>query len=112
VRTLISAWYQTRPLRAGSPRGPVGYLDGVEGGISIFLFLLIVVGAGIGGVLLFGSGGYLRKKQLDGELGGDGSDAERPTHMRVEDDSNATQDVPSPTPTVSGAGERPPPPPE
>ena len=37
---------------------------------------------------------------------------DRPTNVRVEDETKATQDVPSPTPTVSGAGERPPPPPE
>ena len=37
---------------------------------------------------------------------------DRPTNVRVEDESDATQDVPSPTPTTSGAGERPPPPPE
>jgi hypothetical protein len=98
---------------AGSRRGSAGYLDGVEGGISIFLFLLILGGAGVGAVLLFGSGGYLRKKQLDGELGDDGGGSgARPTHMRVEDESDATQEVPSPTPTSSGAGERPPPPPE
>ena len=36
----------------------------------------------------------------------------RPTHVEVEDETKATQDLPSPTPTVSGAGERPPPPPE
>ena len=49
-------------------------------------------------------------EQPEGEPADEGDD--RPTHHRVEDESDATQDVPSPTPTVSGAGERPPPPPE
>ncbi|MEA2149103.1 MAG: hypothetical protein QOD69_933 [Solirubrobacteraceae bacterium] len=71
----------------------------MEGGIAVFLTLLILVGAGIGGFLLFGAGGYARHRQVEGKLGhDDGSDREpegpRPEHVRVEDDSNATFDIP------------------
>ena len=69
----------------------------MEGGITVFLTLLILVGLGIGGFLLFGAGGYARKKQREGELGDD-PDGRRPEHRRVEDDTNATMNVP-PTPT-------------
>jgi hypothetical protein len=70
----------------------------MEGGITMFLTLLILVGLGIGGFLLFGAGGYARHKQMEGELGDD-SDGPRPEHRRVEDDSNATMNVPPPPPT-------------
>ena len=67
----------------------------MEGGITVFLTLLILVGVGIGGFLLFGAGGYARKKQMDGEPGED-PEGPRPEHRRVEDDSNATMNVPPP----------------
>ena len=70
----------------------------MEGGIAVFLTLLILVGLGIGGFLLFGAGGYARHKQMEGELGDDGEGG-RPDHRRVEDDSNATMNVPPPPPT-------------
>lgn len=79
----------------------------MEGGVSIFLFLLILGGAGIGGFLLFGTGGYLRKKEIKDDLG-DGDHGERPGHLRVEDDSEATHAGRSRT----GTGEAGPPPPE
>ena len=56
------------------------------------------VGVGIGGFLLFGAGGYARKRQMEGELGEDPS-GPRPEHRRVEDDTNATMNVPPPPPT-------------
>jgi hypothetical protein len=73
----------------------------MEGGITVFLTLLILVGVGIGGFLLFGAGGYARKKQMEGELPDDPDDPDdpdgpRPEHRRVEDDGNATMNVPPP----------------
>jgi hypothetical protein len=68
----------------------------MEGGITVFLTLLILVGVAIGGFMLFGAGGYARKKQKEGEVGDD-PDGPRPEHRRVEDDSNATTNVPPPT---------------
>jgi hypothetical protein len=70
----------------------------MEGGITVFLTLLILVGVGIGGFLLFGAGGYARKRQMEGELGEDAG-GPRPEHRRVEDDTNATMNVPAPPPT-------------
>jgi hypothetical protein len=67
----------------------------MEGGVTVFLTLLILVGAGIGGFLLFGAGSYARKKQMKGELGEDPG-GPRPEHRRVEDDAKATTNVPSP----------------
>ena len=77
----------------------------MEGGVAIFLFLLIVGGAGFGGFLLFGAGGVLRRKQMKGELDDDGDDGGRPTHVHVSDDSDATFDIPS---KAGGAGVKPP----
>ncbi|MEA2154374.1 MAG: hypothetical protein QOE11_514 [Solirubrobacteraceae bacterium] len=65
----------------------------MEGGVAAFLTLLIVVGLGVGGFLLFGAGGYLRHRQREGDLGDD-PEGPRPVHKRVEDDANATYDVP------------------
>ena len=67
----------------------------MEGGITILLTVLILVGLGVGGFLLFGAGGYARRKQMEGDLGGD-AEGGRPTHRRVEDEANATMNVPSP----------------
>ena len=67
----------------------------MEGGITVFLTLLILIGLGIGGFLLFGAGGFARKKQMEGELGDDPAGA-RPEHVRAEDDSDATMNVPPP----------------
>jgi hypothetical protein len=82
----------------------------MEGGVAVFLTLLIVVGLGIGAFLLFGAGGYARHRQVEGELGHDdegyrhargkdAGDGERPEHVRVDDDSKATMNVPPPPPT-------------
>jgi hypothetical protein len=77
----------------------------MEGGVAVFLTLLILVGAGIGAFLLFGAGGYARHRQVEGELGHDDEayrddqgEPRRPEHVRVDDDSKATTDV-SPPPT-------------
>jgi hypothetical protein len=68
----------------------------MEGGVTVFLTLLILAGAGIGGFLLFGAGGYLRKQQMDPDSGsGEG----RPEHLHVEDDAEATTNMPPPPPT-------------
>jgi hypothetical protein len=64
----------------------------MEGGVTVILMLLILVGGGIGGFLLFGSGGYLRKKQMEGDLQDD--DGDRPKHVRVEDDTDAVMNMP------------------
>ena len=99
-----------RPPREAARRSPVlpaplaGTRQPVEGGVSIFLFLLILAGAGIGGFLLFGTGGYLRRKQMRGELGDDDGDGRRPTHLRVEDDGDAPFEIPA----KGGPGEKPP----
>ncbi len=69
----------------------------------MILLLLILIGGGIGGFMLFGSGGYLRKKQMDGDLGDGGGD--RPTHKRVEDDADAVMNMPPPGPTRANPSE-------
>jgi hypothetical protein len=70
----------------------------MEGGIAVLLTLMILVGAGIGGFLLFGAGGYARHRQVEGKLGhddgSDGPDGRRPQHHHVEDDAEATYDIP------------------
>ena len=80
----------------------------MQGGAVVFLFVLIIVGLGVGGFLLFGAGGYARHKQVEGELGHDDdefrrergmADGGRPEHLRVSDDANATTNIPPPPPT-------------
>jgi hypothetical protein len=78
----------------------------MEGGVAVFLTLLILVGAGIGLFLLFGAGGYARHRQVEGKLGHDDEgyrddhgEGGRPEHVRVEDDSNATMNPPPAPPT-------------
>jgi hypothetical protein len=53
--------------------------------------LLIVVGAGVVSLWLLTTGGWLRKKQLDGELDEDGAQS-RPAHTAVTDDAPVIQD--------------------
>lgn len=57
----------------------------------MILTLMIVFGAIVGGVALFGAGGYVQKRKLreQGEGEGEG-EAPRPTHTAVE---NETRDV-------------------
>ncbi|MBW3653443.1 MAG: hypothetical protein KY433_07590 [Actinobacteria bacterium] len=59
----------------------------MEGGVTVILTLMIVFGMIVGGVALFGAGGYVerRRRQKAGE-----QDAGRPTHTVVE---NETRDV-------------------
>ena len=73
----------------------------MEGGVTVILTLLILFGAIVGGVALFGAGGWVRRKEMKGELDEDG-DGARPEHHVVENDTRDTQ-VPrdpstSPTP--------------
>ncbi|MDX6675830.1 MAG: hypothetical protein QOH11_3248 [Solirubrobacteraceae bacterium] len=71
----------------------------MEGGVAVFLTLLILVGAGIGAFVLFGAGGYARHRQVEGKLGEDGDDGKRPEHVHVEDDADATYNMPPAPPT-------------
>jgi hypothetical protein len=59
----------------------------VEGGVSVILLLIIVVGGIAGLVAVFGAGGYVQRRKEKGKLGGSG-DEPRPRHTVVEDDSN------------------------
>jgi hypothetical protein len=58
----------------------------MEGGITVFLTLLILVAVGVAGFGMFGTGGRLRKQQLEGELDGE-EKAARPEHTILEDDA-------------------------
>jgi hypothetical protein len=63
----------------------------MEGGVAIFLAVLIVIGAGVIGLWLLATGGWLRKRQLDGELDSDDAQS-RPTHTVVADEAAVIQD--------------------
>jgi hypothetical protein len=58
----------------------------VEGGVTMFLTLIILFGAVAGGIALFGAGGWVRKRKIDES---DADDAP-PVHTVVE---NETRDV-------------------
>ncbi|HEX8156039.1 MAG TPA: hypothetical protein VF526_01530 [Solirubrobacteraceae bacterium] len=64
----------------------------MEGGIAVFLTLIIIVGAVVIGSGLLTTGGFLRKKQLDGELEEDVEDGPRPAHTVVQDEAPVIQD--------------------
>jgi hypothetical protein len=76
----------------------------MQGGVVVFLFFIIIVVGAIATIFLTGAGGYARHRQVEGELGhddeefrrlnGDGGEPRRPEHVRVEDDSRSTFDVP------------------
>jgi hypothetical protein len=66
-------------LERGSPDRRGGYWTCIEGGVVIFLALLIVVGGGIISLWLLATGGRLRKRQLEGELDDDAARS-RPVH--------------------------------
>lgn len=59
----------------------------MEGGVTVILTLMIVFAAIVGGVALFGAGGYVRRRKL--ENAGE-EDAPPPTHTAVD---NETRDV-------------------
>ena len=59
----------------------------MEGGVTVILTLVIVFGAIVGAVALFGAGGYVQKRKL-ARMGEE--DKPRPTHTVVE---NETRDV-------------------
>jgi hypothetical protein len=59
----------------------------MEGGITVILTLVIVFGAIVGGVALFGAGGWVRRREIEGELDDDGESGPRPRHTAVADDS-------------------------
>jgi hypothetical protein len=84
-----------RAPRSARTRGfvdrPPGYWPRIEGGVVIFLALLIVVGGGVIGLWLLATGGWLRKRQLDGQLDDHGSQS-RPTHTTLADDAPVIQD--------------------
>lgn len=62
----------------------------MEGGIAIFLVLLIIFGVAAVSTGMFGlAGGAAAKKKADEDAAGDGP---RPKHLRVEDESARTQD--------------------
>lgn len=60
----------------------------MEGGVTVILTLIIVFGMIVGGVALFGAGGYVQRRRLDKMREKD--DEGRPTHNAVE---NETRDV-------------------
>ncbi len=66
----------------------------MEGGVTVILTLMLVVGLIAGGVALFGAGGWVQRRrekgEMDGNGGGDG-EQRRPEHMAVEDDSRDVQ---------------------
>ncbi|HWC28106.1 MAG TPA: hypothetical protein VG474_16065 [Solirubrobacteraceae bacterium] len=62
----------------------------MEGGITVILTLIILFAAIAGGVALFGAGGFVRKREMEGELDDD-EPRGRPTHNAVEDDSRDVQ---------------------
>jgi len=69
----------------------------VEGGVTVILTLMIVFGVIVGGVALFGAGGYVQRRKLKKVFQDD--DASRPTHTVV---TNETRDVEFPrSPTTS-----------
>ncbi len=69
----------------------------MEGGVTVILTLIIVFGAIVGSVALFGAGGYVQRRKL--EKMGDGEQS-RPTHNVVD---NETRDVEFPRdPATSG----------
>jgi uncharacterized membrane protein YdjX (TVP38/TMEM64 family) len=68
----------------------------VEGGVTVILTLLIVFGAIVGAVALFGAGGYVQRRKLQ-ELAED-DDTSRPTHTVV---TNETSDVQFPRDPVT-----------
>jgi hypothetical protein len=58
----------------------------MEGGVVVFLALVVAVGLSLAAIFLSGAGGYARHKQVKGELGDDGAER-RPEHLRVEDET-------------------------
>ena len=63
----------------------------MEGGITVILTLMILFGAIVGGVALFGAGGYVQRRK-EKEMAEDDSSS-RPTHTAVD---NETADVQTP----------------
>ena len=60
----------------------------VEGGVTVILTLMLVFGVIVGGVALFGAGGYVQRRKLQ-EMAAD-DDSSPPTHTVV---TNETRDV-------------------
>ena len=59
----------------------------MEGGVTVILTLILLVGGIAGAVALFGAGGYVQRRKEKGKLGGS-TDEPRPRHTVVEDDSD------------------------
>ena len=71
----------------------------MEGGVTVILTLLILFGLVVGGVALFGAGGYVQRRK-EKEMEQDDSSS-RPRHTVVD---NETADVQTPdSPTTSPA---------
>ena len=57
----------------------------MEGGATVILTLMIVFGAIVGGVALFGAGGWVRRRKIEGDLDED-APPPQPQHTVVENE--------------------------
>jgi hypothetical protein len=62
----------------------------MEGGITVILTLMIMFGAIVGGIALFGAGGWLRRREIEGRAEDDG-DGRRPEHTVVDNEARDVQ---------------------
>jgi hypothetical protein len=63
----------------------------VEGGVTVILTLMIVFGAIVGAVALFGAGGYVQRRKLQEVAADDDEDTSRPTHTVVTNERSDVQ---------------------
>jgi hypothetical protein len=64
----------------------------MEGGVTVILTLLILFGAIAGAIALFGAGGYVQRRRLEGKQD---EDQPRPQHTVVDDDERRDVVVPA-----------------
>jgi hypothetical protein len=57
----------------------------MEGGVTVILTLMILFGVIVGGVALFGAGGWVRRREIEGDLDDD-EEPPRPRHTVVDND--------------------------